>query len=192
MSNFAAMSPRSPKAGQGQSRPDIDLKSYSCLTCRQRKIKCDRHNPCSNCVKAARQCSFIPPVRGKRKRTKAPKEGLHAKLRRYEELLKSYGAKIEPSEYDGDSDSETLGKVSQPDVDMTEDEDEDAEFRSRTDRGSFSKEGSSRDFERYACCHFQPQSECSLNSLSSLSSNLGGEVSLSLSPTADKIFANYQ
>ena len=113
-----------------QPGPDADLKSYSCLTCRQRKVKCDRHNPCSNCVKAARRCSFIPPVRGKRKRTKAPKEGLHAKLRRYEELLKSYGAKIEPSEYDGDSDSET---VSQPDVDMAED----ADPRSKTGSSFF-------------------------------------------------------
>ena len=167
-----------------QPRPDADLKSNSCVTCRQRKIKCDRHNPCSNCVKAARLCSFIPPVRGKRKRTKAPKEGLHAKLRRYEELLKSHGAKIEPSEYDGDSDSET---VSQPDVDMAED----ADPRSKTGPGSFAleemkprlinKEGSSRYFDRYACCYFQPQTESSLNSPSSVWSNLGGEVSLSFS-----------
>jgi Fungal Zn(2)-Cys(6) binuclear cluster domain len=179
-----------------QPGPDADLKSYSCLTCRQRKVKCDRHNPCSNCVKAARQCSFIPPVRGKRKRTKAPKEGLHAKLRRYEELLKSYGAKIEPSEYDGDSDSET---VSQPDVDMAKD----ADPRSKTGPGSFAlkemkprlidKEGSSRYFDRYACCYFQPQIESSLNSPSSLLSNLGGEVSLSFSLSLlTRFFPDYQ
>ena len=165
-----------------QPGPDTDLKSYSCLTCRQRKVKCDRHNPCFNCVKAGRRCSFISPVRGKRKRTKAPKEGLHAKLRRYEELLKSYGAKIEPSEYGGNSDSET---VSQPDMDMTED----ADPRSKTGLGSFAlegmkprlvdKEGSSRYFDRYACCYFRPQIESSLTSSSSLWSNLGGEVSLS-------------
>jgi hypothetical protein len=159
MRQFSAMS---PTLMAEQPRLDVDLKSYSCLTCRQRKVKCDRHNPCSNCVKAARQCSFIPHVRGKRKRTKAPKEGLHAKLRRYEELLKSYGAKIEPSEYDGDSDSET---VSQPDLDMAED----ADPRSKTGPGSFAlkemkprlidKEGSSRYFDRYACCYFQPQIE---------------------------------
>ncbi|KAH7309934.1 putative C6 transcription factor [Rhexocercosporidium sp. MPI-PUGE-AT-0058] len=142
-----------------QPRPDADLKGHSCLTCRQRKVKCDRHSPCSNCVKARRQCSFIPPVRGRR-RTKAPNEGLHAKLKRYEELLKSYGAKVELSEYYGDSDAET---VSQPDVDMTED----ADPRSNPGAGSFvleemkprlmDKEGSSRYFE------------------SSLCSNLGGE-----------------
>ncbi|RDL34315.1 uncharacterized protein BP5553_07443 [Venustampulla echinocandica] len=133
------MSPRSPKAGQPGS--GADLKSYSCLTCRQRKIKCDRHNPCSNCIKATWQCSFIPPVRGKRKRTKPPKEGLHAKVRRYEKLLKSYGAKVEPSRYDGDSDSETVGTVSQPDADMSDEEDAAARA------GSVDKEGSPIDFE---------------------------------------------
>lgn len=163
-----------------QPGSDADVKSHSCLTCRQRKVKCDRHNPCSNCVKAARQCSFIPPVRGKRKRTKAPKEGLHAKLRRYEELLKLHGAKIEPSEYDGDSDSEM---ASQPDVDMAED----AGAQGKTVPGSFAleemkprlidKEGSSRYFDRYAC-YFQPDIERLLNPPSSLLSNLGGEVSL--------------
>ncbi|KAI9698560.1 MAG: hypothetical protein M1820_007450 [Bogoriella megaspora] len=92
-----------------QSGSDSDLKGFSCLICRQRKVKCDRHVPCSNCIKAEKQCSFIPPVRGKRKRTKPPKEGLHAKLKRYEELLKSYGVPLEPPEYSNDlgSDSET-------------------------------------------------------------------------------------
>ncbi|KAB8228296.1 uncharacterized protein BDW43DRAFT_323019 [Aspergillus alliaceus] len=84
-----------------------DFKSYSCLTCRQRKVKCDRRTPCSNCVKAEKQCSFIPPVRGKRKRTKPPREGLHAKLKRYEELLRSYGVKVEPSDDYYNSESET-------------------------------------------------------------------------------------
>ena len=98
--------------------PGDNLKAYSCLTCRQRKVKCDRCTPCSNCVKAEKQCSFIPPVRGKRKRTKPPRESLHAKLKRYEELLKSYGAKFEPSGDFDDSESET---TSQPDVQTDED-----------------------------------------------------------------------
>jgi hypothetical protein len=53
----------------------------------------------------------VAPVRGKRKRRASPKEGLHAKLRRYEELLKAYGAKIEPSDCGSMSDSETLSDV---------------------------------------------------------------------------------
>lgn len=74
-----------------------EVKGYSCLLCRQRKVKCDQHDPCSNCVKASKECSFIAPVRGKRKRTKPPREGLHARLKRYEDLLRSYGAQLEPA-----------------------------------------------------------------------------------------------
>jgi hypothetical protein len=33
----------------------------SCLECRRRKLKCDRGNPCTGCVKANRQCHFISP-----------------------------------------------------------------------------------------------------------------------------------
>jgi hypothetical protein len=98
-------------------------------------------------------------VRGKRKRTKTPKEGLHAKLRRYEELLKSYGAKIDPTDDGDDSEVET---VSQPDVDMAED----AEPRSRSRGYPFAVEnvkpklvtkgGSSRYFDRHVGLLFNP------------------------------------
>ncbi|KAJ8107840.1 hypothetical protein OPT61_g8587 [Boeremia exigua] len=33
----------------------------SCLECRRRKLKCDKEQPCANCVKASRQCLFISP-----------------------------------------------------------------------------------------------------------------------------------
>ena len=33
----------------------------SCLECRRRKLRCDRGQPCTNCVKASRQCHFISP-----------------------------------------------------------------------------------------------------------------------------------
>ena len=133
-----------------------DQKRFSCLTCRQRKIKCDRRNPCSNCTRAARQCSFIPPVRGKPKGRTAPKEGLHAKLRRYEEMLKSYGADLEPSDNDNNnnSDGETASEL---DIQMVI---KDAEVREMNGGSSFAfdetktklitKNGSSRYFDKYA------------------------------------------
>lgn len=34
----------------------------SCLPCRQRKIRCDKLNPCSNCKKFSRQCLYIAPA----------------------------------------------------------------------------------------------------------------------------------
>lgn len=33
----------------------------SCLECRRRKLKCDKGQPCANCVRNARQCVFIAP-----------------------------------------------------------------------------------------------------------------------------------
>ena len=132
-------------------------KSYSCLTCRQRKVKCDKRNPCSNCVKAEKPCSFVQPVRGKRKRTKAPREGLHAKLKRYEEMLKAYGAKIEPSD-DLEDDGYESGTLShEPDVEM--DENSEPRVHDPDFGGSFvleetkphlvTKDGTSRYFDRY-------------------------------------------
>jgi hypothetical protein len=136
----------------------MDPKPFSCLTCRQRKVKCDRSNPCSNCVKTGTQCSFIPPVRGKRKRIKSPREGLHAKLKRYEELLKSYGANIEPSD-NGDG-SEVEG-ASELDLEMHEDAEPRTKKRDgpitfdETNRRLITKNGSTRYFDKYVCCWFK-------------------------------------
>lgn len=33
----------------------------SCLECRRRKLKCDKGQPCTNCIRNARQCVFIAP-----------------------------------------------------------------------------------------------------------------------------------
>jgi hypothetical protein len=104
------------------------------------------------------QCSFIPPVRGKRRRIKAPKEGLHAKLRRYEELLKSYGADIEPSDNGDVSDVE---KASEADVQIHEDADPGNKKRGgpitfdETNRRLITKNGTTRYFDKYACCCFK-------------------------------------
>lgn len=34
----------------------------SCLECRRRKLKCDKSHPCTNCVKAVRDCLFLAPA----------------------------------------------------------------------------------------------------------------------------------
>lgn len=138
-----------------QGQLTADLQRFSCLTCRQRKVKCDRRNPCANCTKTATQCSFIPPVRGKRVRRIAPKEGLHAKLRRYEAMVKSYEAKIKLSDNGNVSDVET---PSEPDTAITDITD-DAESCANGPNGPsafngtktrlISKNGSARYFDRY-------------------------------------------
>jgi hypothetical protein len=34
----------------------------SCLECRRRKLKCDKSHPCTNCIKASRDCLFLAPA----------------------------------------------------------------------------------------------------------------------------------
>lgn len=136
---------------------DTQLKPYSCLACRHRKIKCDRRDPCSHCIKSEKPCSFIAPVRGKRKVTKSRKEGLHAKVRRYEELLKSYGATVEPTEHEqeNDDDYSDMEESARPDVEMIENGNSESKGLDKTTapeevRPKFvMREGSSRYFERY-------------------------------------------
>lgn len=90
------------------------LTGFSCQICRQRKVRCDQISPtCSNCAKASVACEYVAPVRGKRKRIKPVKEGMHAKLERYEKLLKSYGANLEQSQ-DGDESTDDESVAAPP------------------------------------------------------------------------------
>jgi hypothetical protein len=132
---------------QERPGPEPNLKSYSCLICRQRKVKCNRQIPCNNCIKSEKQCSFIPPVRGKRKKIKPVTEGLHAKVRRYEELLRSCGVEVDVAEDLNDSSSESASIL---DAEIDEDverqtDNEDIAMRPKL----VTKEGTSRYFDRY-------------------------------------------
>jgi hypothetical protein len=74
-------------------------------------------------------------------------------LKRYEELLKLYGAKVEPSEDSDDSNSETASPL---DVEMNEDNESQTKARDgpfatlgETRPKLIAKEGMSRYFDRY-------------------------------------------
>ncbi|ATY62167.1 C6 transcription [Cordyceps militaris] len=67
---------------------------FSCLVCRQRKVRCDRVQPCGNCARANVECEYVMPVRGRRTRSKPVRETMHAKLRRYEDMLKTRGLEV--------------------------------------------------------------------------------------------------
>lgn len=72
---------------------------YSCQACQQRKVRCDKVSPvCSNCSVRGNDCIYKTPLPPRRGRRKIPPENLLARLRRYEELLRSYGANIEELE----------------------------------------------------------------------------------------------
>jgi hypothetical protein len=125
------------------------MRNFSCLACRQRKVRCDRQDPCSHCAKISKDCQYIPPVRGKRQRTKPAKEGLHAKLKRYEDLLKRYGANVEPSvSGDDSSDDESRHDVEMTDTSLSSAKDTPSAF-DETKADIIHSEGSSRYFDRY-------------------------------------------
>lgn len=84
--------PESPRTGGDGGAKRF---SFSCLVCRQRKVRCDHVQPCTNCRRAQIDCEYVAPVRGKRKRTKPSRETMHARLQRYEDMLKMRGVDVD-------------------------------------------------------------------------------------------------
>lgn len=72
----------------------------SCVTCRRRKVKCDKKNPCSNCVRAKIECVFPGPGRAPRKSRKPPDAELLERLRRLEGVVSSLNAQVEEHEHE--------------------------------------------------------------------------------------------
>ncbi|KAK9483584.1 hypothetical protein V1527DRAFT_498277 [Lipomyces starkeyi] len=73
-----------------------NLRPHACELCQQRKVKCDRRDPCSACRRAHVDCIFRAPATPRRRKQKSPEAVLLARIKRYEELLKSAGVKIDP------------------------------------------------------------------------------------------------
>ena len=71
------------------------LKAHACVLCQQRKVKCDRKDPCATCTKARAKCVFRAPAPPRRRPRKSPEAILLARLRHYEELLKGFGVRVE-------------------------------------------------------------------------------------------------
>ncbi|KAK9337314.1 hypothetical protein LIPSTDRAFT_57140 [Lipomyces starkeyi NRRL Y-11557] len=67
----------------------------ACVLCQQRKVKCDRKYPCSNCIKSLAQC--VPATQSsRRRRRRFPERELLERLRKYEDLLRQNNIKFEP------------------------------------------------------------------------------------------------
>lgn len=67
--------------------------SRSCVTCRRRKVRCNKRSPCSNCVKAGIECVFPPPGRAPRKSKRPPDAELLSRLRRLEGVIEHLSGK---------------------------------------------------------------------------------------------------
>jgi hypothetical protein len=77
------------------STVDHPHRAFTCIRCFERKVKCDKLDPCSNCVKSKVECVFRVPPTPRRRKKRPPEAALLARLKRYEELLKSNGIDVE-------------------------------------------------------------------------------------------------
>ncbi|KAI9043284.1 putative C6 transcription factor [Aspergillus affinis] len=74
----------------------------SCVTCRRRKVRCNKRCPCSNCTRAGIECIFPPPGRASRKSKRPQDAELLSRLKRLEGVIehlseKNAGAPNTPS-----------------------------------------------------------------------------------------------
>jgi hypothetical protein len=69
-----------------------DVHSYSCISCKQRKVKCNRTDPCSTCIRIHAECIYRAPAPPKRRKRSANDDDLLNRLNRYEQLLLDYGS----------------------------------------------------------------------------------------------------
>ncbi|KAI1434607.1 fungal-specific transcription factor domain-containing protein [Xylaria sp. CBS 124048] len=79
--------------------PDVALvkvtRGHSCVLCQQRKVRCDKKKPCSNCVKAGVDCRVVPPQPPRRRKKRIAERDLVERLRKYEALLSQNGIPFE-------------------------------------------------------------------------------------------------
>ena len=131
-----------------------DLKLFSCTNCRQRKVRCNRSDPCSRCMKSGVPCTFVPPAPSRRPRRKPVREGLHARLRRYEQILQSYGAKIDASDMRDQSEESPAGEM-EPILDhsLNASKLESPATNQLQQQKLVAQRGSTRYFERYVKVH---------------------------------------
>jgi len=69
-------------------------KVLACALCQRRKVRCDRQNPCQNCVKAGERCT--PAMLGRPRRRRLPERILLEHIRHCETLLGNHGIDFEP------------------------------------------------------------------------------------------------
>jgi hypothetical protein len=94
-------SPTSPVQRKASHSSPHGLNARSCITCRRRKVKCDKQVPCSNCTKAGSECIFPAPGRAPRRPRQAGKVvserevELLKRLRRLEGVVEELSGQVE-------------------------------------------------------------------------------------------------
>lgn len=112
---------------------DDDRHIWSCVTCRRRKVKCDRREPCDVCVKTGIDCHY--PVTGRLpKRARAPPQwtsphqkqtDLLERLRRLEAVVTELSAQVDEANVEPKNAQMTPVSAALSSVEMEAGEDED-------------------------------------------------------------------
>ncbi|KAI1655330.1 fungal-specific transcription factor domain-containing protein [Daldinia decipiens] len=101
-----AFTPSGPITLDPSTTPSAVLNPRSCVTCRRRKVRCDKFMPCGNCRKAHIQCVFPAPGRAPRrprvrdpnappKQTSEREIELMKRLRKLESIVEDLSGQIE-------------------------------------------------------------------------------------------------
>ena len=100
-----AMSSLEPSDGTSNAEA---AKIWNCITCRRRKLRCDRRDPCNHCAKAGLQCHY--PVSGRvPKRSRVPvnlnsqhmkQTDLLERLQKLESIVTELASQISPDDQD--------------------------------------------------------------------------------------------
>jgi Fungal Zn(2)-Cys(6) binuclear cluster domain len=104
-----------PSSTSGATEGSQSRRKHPCVLCQQRKVKCDRSDPCANCVKARVECVSPTTLPPRRRKKRFPEAELLARLRKYEDHLRRYGADIDAINREGP----TTGPPSHPTINPT-------------------------------------------------------------------------
>ncbi|KIV95466.1 hypothetical protein PV10_03120 [Exophiala mesophila] len=90
---------------------EVRSKPFSCLRCFERKVKCDKQSPCSNCTRSKAECTFRIPPPSRRRKKKPAEEALLERLKQYEALLQSKGIHVDQLPVSGPSTSDEVSSM---------------------------------------------------------------------------------
>jgi hypothetical protein len=88
------------------------------VLCQQRKVRCDKNKPCSNCVKAGAECRIVPPQPPRRRKKRLQEKDLLDRLRKYETLLAQNGVKFDAIDPDYRADGMAGDEVDELETDF--------------------------------------------------------------------------
>lgn len=75
-------------------------KMYACITCVQRKVKCDKRQPCSSCTRSRLICKYraTPPSRSRKRKLEDLNQALFERLQSHEAALRGAGVQFDAFE----------------------------------------------------------------------------------------------